>query len=400
MAHTGYYSDLSSFANVDQALQQAELYKDQAEVSATTAAASAVTAVNAEVLVAASATSATESATLATNAATAAETSSTVATTAATNATTQATNAATSATAASGSATAASASAATATTQATNASASATTATTQASNASASAATASTAATTATTQATNASASATAASGSATTATTQASNASGSATTATTQATNASASATAAAGSATAAATSATEAAASAAAAIGVPRFMVMWYPLRSAIPVGYIAADGQTLSRTTYAAAWTDIQASKVPTVADATWVSTNTERGKYTVGDGSTTFRVPDYNGKSASNIGAVFLRGDGTNSSGTAGVIQPSQNLSHNHTASGAGHVHSGGIIMGSNANTAGAAYGPLSSSVSTGNSGVSVTVNADGGTEARPINVTGVFVIKIT
>lgn len=104
-----------------------------------------------------------------------------------------------------------------------------------------------------------------------------------------------------------------------------IPLFSVMWWPQRSAIPAGFVAADGQTLGRSTYPDAWAGIRAGNVPTVADAAWNSTPTERGKFTTGDGSTTFRLPDYNGQFAGSLGAVFLRGDGALSAGTAGVIQ---------------------------------------------------------------------------
>lgn len=104
----------------------------------------------------------------------------------------------------------------------------------------------------------------------------------------------------------------------------GSPLFSVVWWPSR-VIPEGYVAADGQTLPRATYPDAWAGIQAGNVPTVAEATWQSTSTERGKFTVGDGVSTFRLPDYNGKTAGSLGAVFLRGDGALSAEIAGVIQ---------------------------------------------------------------------------
>ena len=198
MAHTGYYSDLSSFANVDQALAQALLYRDQAAASAlesdTSADAALVSETNADASASASLSSAVDSSNSAAASATSASLSegSQLAALA-------------SETAAAGSATSASTSASTATTQAGIA-------TTQASNASSSASDAATSATTATTQAGIAT---TQASNAATSAT----NASTSASTATTQATNAASSATAASGSATSAATSETNAAASASSA-------------------------------------------------------------------------------------------------------------------------------------------------------------------------------------
>ena len=94
--------------------------------------------------------------------------------------------------------------------------------------------------------------------------------------------------------------------------AAGIPLLHPIWCPSRAAIPAGYAPADGQTLARSLYPDAWAGIAASNVPTVADATWLATPTERGKFTAGDGATTFRLPDYNGRSAGSLGAVFQRG----------------------------------------------------------------------------------------
>ena len=61
------------------------------------------------------------------------------------------------------------------------------------------------------------------------------------------------------------------------------------------------------------------------MPVTTDAIWLAAASNRGGFSTGDGSTTFRVPDYNGKSSGSLGAAFLRGDGLNSAGTGGVIQ---------------------------------------------------------------------------
>lgn len=104
-----------------------------------------------------------------------------------------------------------------------------------------------------------------------------------------------------------------------------LPIFSVQWMPSRNMIPAGYVAADGQELSRATFNDAFTSILAGNVPSIDDTTWLSTPTERGKYSLGNGTTTFRMPDYNGKFAGSLGAAFLRGDGELSGSTAGTIQ---------------------------------------------------------------------------
>src|SRR5690606_18171218 len=68
-----------------------------------------------------------------------------------------------------------------------------------------------------------------------------------------------------------------------------VPLFFVAWCPDRNHIWPGYVAADGQQLSRTTYPDAAAGISAGTVPTTDDATWLAVPTQRGKYVADDGS---------------------------------------------------------------------------------------------------------------
>ncbi|MEN5159685.1 phage tail protein [Achromobacter spanius] len=103
--------------------------------------------------------------------------------------------------------------------------------------------------------------------------------------------------------------------------AVGTPN----WWPLRASIPAGQIPQDGQEVSRATYPDLAAMVIAGTLPVVAEATWQSDPTQRGKYTLGDGSTTVRVPDLNGKSVGSLGAVVRRGDGAMSAGTGGLIQ---------------------------------------------------------------------------
>ncbi|MCG9027082.1 hypothetical protein LH440_14440, partial [Laribacter hongkongensis] len=58
---------------------------------------------------------------------------------------------------------------------------------------------------------------------------------------------------------------------------------------------------------------------------VTEAEWQADPLKRGAWTYGNGSTTFRMPDWNGKSAGSKGAVFVRGDGALSAGAPGMIQ---------------------------------------------------------------------------
>lgn len=172
----------------------------------------------------------------------------------------------------------------------------------------------------------------------------------------------------------------------------GSPLFSVMWWPSR-VIPDGYVAADGQTLSRTTYPDAWAGIQAGNVPTVDEATWQSTTTERGKFTVGDGASTFRLPDYNGKASGSLGAVFMRGDGALSTAIAGVIQRDALQGHEHLLPTLGYAYGSAPLP---------VIGPAGV-VGTAKSGGVITDGVNGtprtATETRPLNVTGCWLIKL-
>ncbi|MCG9064730.1 phage tail protein [Laribacter hongkongensis] len=183
--------------------------------------------------------------------------------------------------------------------------------------------------------------------------------------------------------------------------AAGIPLLFTLWCPNRAAIPAGYAPADGQTLSRSLYPDAWSGIAAGSVPTVADVTWLSTPTERGKFTAGDGSTTFRLPDYNGKAAGSLGAVLQRGDGALSAGVDGVIQPDAMQGHRHM------MHQ---ITGNSANTGVPRTEYNGDSNNTGalvNNDIAIGPTISDGTngtprtaaETRPINVTGCWVIRL-
>lgn len=102
------------------------------------------------------------------------------------------------------------------------------------------------------------------------------------------------------------------------------PVLSVEWVPKREAMWDGCVPADGQLLPRTLYPSALTAIQAGLVPVCTDAEWLADPTKRGCYTLGDGSTNFRLPDYNGRSEGSIGTPVFRGDGKNAPAN-GMVQ---------------------------------------------------------------------------
>ena len=105
----------------------------------------------------------------------------------------------------------------------------------------------------------------------------------------------------------------------------GKPVLAVDWVQLRAAMWDGYVAGDGGVFKRADYPDAWAAIAAGKVPVVTDAEWLADPKKRGAFTTGDGSTTFRIPDYNGKYAGSLGAPYLTGDGANMPSVNGSIQ---------------------------------------------------------------------------
>jgi len=105
----------------------------------------------------------------------------------------------------------------------------------------------------------------------------------------------------------------------------GKPILWIDIAPSRTAIAAGYAPLDGQELPRATYPDVWAAIDAGMVPVVDDEDWLADPLLRGSYSRGDGSTTFRLPDFNGQSSGSLGAVVLRGDGALSAGAAGLIQ---------------------------------------------------------------------------
>ena len=176
----------------------------------------------------------------------------------------------------------------------------------------------------------------------------------------------------------------------------GLPLLFPLWCPNRAAIPAGYAPADGQTLARSLYPDAWAGIAAGNVPTVADASWLSTPTERGKFTAGDGSSTFRLPDYNGRAAGSLGAVFMRGDGALSAGMDGVIQQDAFQGHWHRS------YDGNNGTGVRSTAAAAApMLPAPDSLTIVRDAISDGVNGAPriASETRPLNVTGCWVIRL-
>ena len=103
---------------------------------------------------------------------------------------------------------------------------------------------------------------------------------------------------------------------------VGLPIGNIRWFNgSRSQIEDGEIALDGTTvLKRADYPELWAYIQAYQ-HVITDAEWVATPLKRSAFSSGDGSTTFRLADMNGKYTNSLRSPVLRGDGYYPSGIA-------------------------------------------------------------------------------
>lgn len=206
----------------------------------------------------------------------------------------------------------------------------------------------------------------------------------------------------------------------------GVPLATTLWWGgARSAIKARFLPKDGQVLTRADYPDLWALVASGGYPLVSEGDWVASPLKRGSFSVGNGSTTFRLPDLNGMQGGSIGAVTTRGDGAYSAGAPGLMQDGQNLWHGHgltiDAAGAhvhgvndpGHAHGGAAVQGpTGVNYAGVGGNPyFGGRTGTDGAGTGIwlsaaghhghggSISADGGNEARMKSATGCFVMRV-
>ncbi|MGL4349771.1 MAG: tail fiber protein, partial [Plesiomonas shigelloides] len=190
----------------------------------------------------------------------------------------------------------------------------------------------------------------------------------------------------------------------------GVPLFTTFWCDDRNNIPAGYAPADGQLLSRELFPTVAQKLQGMASRTISDATWLADPLKRGKYTLGDGSTNFRLPDLNGKQSGSIGALYLRGDGLNSAGADGLIQgdATREISGELRTRPAPNNDAVGCVteaLGAFHSPNKGSGSPGASGLLTGGVGVSDTVKFSSSkvvptaNENRPVSVTGCYIIKL-
>lgn len=171
-----------------------------------------------------------------------------------------------------------------------------------------------------------------------------------------------------------------------------VPRGAVVHGPWTSA-PPGFVTCSGALVSRTTYAALWTAVQA-RGKLVSDATWLAGSF--GAFSTGDGSTTFRLPQLN---TDFVRSLYQEGGGF----TIGLWQIDANKSHSHAVTDPQHAHGFvNTIGGFNGNAAQAgvtAHASASISQTTVAASTGISIQSQGETEGRPRNVSLLACIKV-
>jgi phage-related tail fiber protein len=161
-------------------------------------------------------------------------------------------------------------------------------------------------------------------------------------------------------------------------------------YTARTTAPTGYLKANGAAVSRTTYATLFAAIGTT-------------------YGVGDGSTTFNLPDLRGEFVRGFddGRGVDSGRAMGSSQVAAFASHTHGVSdpgHGHSVNDPGHSHSVSVYMDRIASPYGAGTthvsGAGTSSVGTTGSGTGISVSGSvtgisvgnsGGTETRPRNI---------
>ena len=168
----------------------------------------------------------------------------------------------------------------------------------------------------------------------------------------------------------------------------GVPSGAVFCIAVAT-VPSGYLECNGQSVSRTTFAALFAII----------------GTQYGA----SNSSTFKVPDLRGEFIRG----FDNGRGVDSGRSVASSQSDQNKQHNHSASSSssvsdpGHKHNILFGIGSFGGSSGAQVprdsGTITNRMSNANTGISVSTSTsignDGGNETRPRNIAMMYVIKV-
>lgn len=160
-----------------------------------------------------------------------------------------------------------------------------------------------------------------------------------------------------------------------------VPAGAIIWALTNTPI-AGYKELNGQVLSRASFPALFTHANGGG-NIISDTAWLAGNaagTTDGNYSTGDGSTTFRIGNMQG----NFARGWDNTRGVDAGRAIGTGQAHAFKDHTHTAGQAGSTTaSPGSATG---------FGSFLGSIATGNA------STGAGTETRPRNVAGMFMVK--
>lgn len=164
------------------------------------------------------------------------------------------------------------------------------------------------------------------------------------------------------------------------------------------------VVSDGQLLNRADWPELWA--YAQMLSPIADADWLADPLKRGRYSQGNGTTTFRVPDRNGAQSGSIYGLFARGDGGQSSIDGAIYEsgaPNIVFRSPHTmvtlASAAGQVATDGALQSTTSSDTPAPVGSGGRYIQTNfDASRCSSIYGRTVTEIRPNNFIGVWVIR--
>ena len=183
------------------------------------------------------------------------------------------------------------------------------------------------------------------------------------------------------------------------------------WKLNRLALTTSELPLDGQVLNRADYPDLWAFAQT--LTPIQDAAWLADKTRRGRFSLGDENTTFRLPDLNGVQAGSVPAPIPRGDSgfslndgntvegalPNITGSLSILADGSQGSHMNTDYGVGALYTAVNNAGGNRKDGftpdiGAGYyGGIGL-----NASLSSPLYQNGVTEVRPNSAYGVMVIR--
>ncbi|MCB5300613.1 phage tail protein, partial [Yersinia intermedia] len=182
----------------------------------------------------------------------------------------------------------------------------------------------------------------------------------------------------------------------------GLPLLFSWWEENRDHIPDGTAPRDGQELSRALFPDAWAEAQAKGL-VITEAEWQADPLKRMRWSSGNGTTTFRLPDENGKSPGSVGAPVRRGDGAKSNGVTGTIQMDaiRNITGSLPNSQVlnGNIATGAFSNNTNTSTPYPAYSATNAGQGKITFNASLAENVLVADENRMLNATGCYVIKL-